>query len=444
MELFKNIDAYLGTSSSGIESYMTGDMLCLTVIACWSLMVLQEILKVLDLLRGLISIPHHGMEIMRVVNDDRSSHYELASLSRCRLALLSIIITYRVFFCILVLYGGVLFLVNTIKLEDLILNAVALEVILHVDKLIFHSLSATPAKHLVSHLAPIKMKQWPRWYGLDVKAATATLLLPIMLCTIYYGELKPIIADVTSVSSELCGGNHDFVWSPDARNVAIMSPTEAVQGAVQHMRSKAQAEAVKEAISMTAGRSQPAMHAIWMQDANVLSFTAAASLSERIDETQPNCMDLPAGRAEFKYMQELTGNTSLRECKDLLPGVGVVDGDRYPGMDIHRDCWAGASRGLCESSALFVDFKGAIAEGDKGSECDKSQPYPCDKEACAEGLPPGASIGCYSSDRSCWVSSWSDPFCSFAKDTERYADMQPETTCWAKAKTARCKANRSL
>ena len=66
----------------------------------------------------------------------------------------------------------------TIDVTELILNAVALEIILDIDDLIFDALATTTGRHLVHHLEPLPMPTLPCIHGADVKSIFMSCILP--------------------------------------------------------------------------------------------------------------------------------------------------------------------------------------------------------------------------------------------------------------------------
>ena len=77
---------------------------------------------------------------------------------------------YRLAMIALLIYGGTTFLVYTIQIEDLVLNAVALELIRNLDDLLFGALATAEVRHLISRLEGLPMKSLPAKAGIDMTA----------------------------------------------------------------------------------------------------------------------------------------------------------------------------------------------------------------------------------------------------------------------------------
>jgi len=188
--------------------------------------------------------------------------------------------------CLGLSYYGALWLVYTVDLEDLILNAMALECILDIASLVFEAVATAPAKHLIDRFAPMDMPHWPHRRGLDIKSCFSITFIPVLLVTVYLVKLRPLIKDLNEVAENLCGGRRDFVWWEDARTVAVTAPTRPYQ--LDSSNSKTvQQRAILEAI---AHDSTSPRFTIWT------SYKVHGSgFQEAVDAMQPRCEDILHG-----------------------------------------------------------------------------------------------------------------------------------------------------
>ena len=120
---------------------------------------------------------------------------------------------------------GTTFLVYTVSVTELILNAVALGIILDIDDLLFDAMATTPGRHLVHQLDPLPMPSMPRIRGADAKSVFMSIFIPALTLFVYYAMLEPFVGTLTSVKLAMCGGNQNFVWSTDKRRITHLSPT---------------------------------------------------------------------------------------------------------------------------------------------------------------------------------------------------------------------------
>ena len=110
----------------------------------------------------------------------------------------------------------------TIGLEDLLLNAVALEFVLSIDELIYKVLSPARMKHLIDCACPLTVKAslYDRtWSGVDTAALVNVALTLAWLLGMYLAVLKPQINTLLLARDALCGGDLDFVFTVDGMGV---------------------------------------------------------------------------------------------------------------------------------------------------------------------------------------------------------------------------------
>eukprot|EP00930_Biecheleria_cincta_P103339 TRINITY_DN9529_c0_g1_i1.p1 TRINITY_DN9529_c0_g1~~TRINITY_DN9529_c0_g1_i1.p1 ORF type:complete len:1019 (+),score=109.00 TRINITY_DN9529_c0_g1_i1:349-3057(+) len=199
------------------NSIFNGQVLCMVALSCFYLMLSSEIHRTLDLLRAVACLPLSRLCLLAPEETSGATKYRIISMSRCRLLISVAVASYRMCACALLLYCGSYFLVFTDDIADLILNAVALEIILNLDEMLFHALAPTPSKHLIQNLEPLKMKPWPRKLGLDVKSMIMTLVMPIFLAVSFLFLLGPTVAEFTNIVDATCQGSQDFVVAEHAQ-----------------------------------------------------------------------------------------------------------------------------------------------------------------------------------------------------------------------------------
>merc|ERR1712046_142414 len=88
-------------------------------------------------------------------------------------------------------------------------------------------MATVPARYMVKHIEPLILPKLPRFRGLDMRAAITMISLPTIALYVYMFMLAPVVHVLEEVQFELCGGNRDFVWTKDARNMIAFSPTKA-------------------------------------------------------------------------------------------------------------------------------------------------------------------------------------------------------------------------
>ncbi|CAE7198290.1 osm1, partial [Symbiodinium sp. CCMP2456] len=81
---------------------------------------------------------------------------------------------------------------------------------------------------------------------------------------VFFLMLAPMVTTLTEVSQAMCGGNMNFVWTADKRNVILMAPTSGtVTGDISDgIRTQAFVEAEKTLDSTFGG----AIYSVWLPD----------------------------------------------------------------------------------------------------------------------------------------------------------------------------------
>ena len=178
------------------------------------------------------------------------THYRLRAVAARRKIASAILLLYRLVAAALLLYVGTNFLVYTVNVTELILNAVALGIILDIDDLLFDAMATTPGRHLVHQLDPLHMPSLPRIRGADAKSVFMSLFIPGLTILVYYSMLEPFVGTLSSVKDAMCGGNQQFVWTLDKRRITQLSPTygggwEEEEGSIKKLGRKTKKNTTK-------------------------------------------------------------------------------------------------------------------------------------------------------------------------------------------------------
>jgi hypothetical protein len=113
-----------------------GPMLCMLALVMWIFSVSKEVRQFVSFVRTILVIPTARTTTFEVFGVEGSA-LRLVSLSRLRLACVLGIQGVRLTIAVMLLFAGIVYLVNIVSVGDLILNAVALEFVLGIDELIF-------------------------------------------------------------------------------------------------------------------------------------------------------------------------------------------------------------------------------------------------------------------------------------------------------------------
>ncbi|CAJ1381709.1 unnamed protein product [Effrenium voratum] len=375
VSLYQNIRKYLKPEAQGIELCFTGQALCLVSLICWYLMVAKELSHALALHRSVASVKRGQFRMEPRENPfTQVVYYRLVALPRARVIFSAALLLYRFIAALLLIYVGTFFLVYTVNVTELILNAVALGIILDIDDLLFDALATTPGRHLLHHLDPLPMRSFPRFRGADVKSLSMSFIIPTLVLVVYFSMLSPMVANLNLVKDTLCGGNLEFVWSLDKRGVTVLAPT--VGGGWEEYDNSMQTKAISEAQGQV-GITNATKYGLWVQGVGFLSASTSLTLDELVDEHNSDCGDLGNEEPMLNYLRDTLNNQSIMGCADVVQFCNSIS--KMP--DWGLDGGAGfVTRMLCSDTCGCTDPGGefALVQGcpyGPGRACSQSPKY---------------------------------------------------------------------
>ncbi|OLQ15149.1 hypothetical protein AK812_SmicGene602 [Symbiodinium microadriaticum] len=179
--------------------------------------------------------------------DEDEPKYTLTNLSRARKV-----------------WGAMLLLIRGSVACVLLYSGIALEIVLNVDDLLFNALAATPARY------------------------------------------DPGSHDL---STALCGGKQNFVWVEDPLRMVSVAETWAYDSADQTVRNAHERNPLYIIVNdvVTHDINGTARLGSWqkMQDKRALDAWAEVSLSEAVDEIQPECQDAGSNHPGWYYLENI-------------------------------------------------------------------------------------------------------------------------------------------
>lgn len=285
-----------------------GLMLCMVALTCWYLMVSKEMHDTMHLIRALAHLPR--CEKTKIARDSDGT-CRLATISYAKFTISLAFFVYRLGIVCVLIYAGTCFLVYTIDVTELILNAVALEIILRVDELLFEALATNSARHLIRTLQPVPMATVPQWHGVDLKAVVMSVLIPLALLVVYILMLDPMAGDLDGLYHAFCGGNKDFMWAVSKLDMAKVAPSQSYTGDF-HLQQSFKTLAIEEAIR---GRTSAPQYAMWLSAAQDLKVEGSYTFQEALDAQNSLCKDQDEGPA-LHFLRDVLKDQSVNSCKD--------------------------------------------------------------------------------------------------------------------------------
>eukprot|EP00405_Crypthecodinium_cohnii_P034837 CAMPEP_0206525828 /NCGR_PEP_ID=MMETSP0325_2-20121206/299_1 /ASSEMBLY_ACC=CAM_ASM_000347 /TAXON_ID=2866 /ORGANISM="Crypthecodinium cohnii, Strain Seligo" /LENGTH=815 /DNA_ID=CAMNT_0054020749 /DNA_START=45 /DNA_END=2489 /DNA_ORIENTATION=- len=210
--LVEAINSYLPTGDI-VGVAFSGPALCIVAVLCWSLRVLAELHDIFEMFMSLRSIPWEGRSCVQPSADGSMVHF--AAICTPRRVWIVFILLVRITICAALWIYGTLFLIHySIEPADLVLNAVALEIVMNVDEGFF-VLAPHTVKALFDKLAPLPRPPRITWKGLDCASLVLSVSMVAWLALHIHQFIIPQAVRVAAAKSTLCDGDLDFIYAVD-------------------------------------------------------------------------------------------------------------------------------------------------------------------------------------------------------------------------------------
>jgi len=407
ISLYEEISKYLyPAGADSFTTFFNGQTLCIVALLCWYMMVAREIGQALALHRGMVSTPNGSTRIEGRENPfTQALHFKLEHVSCGRKCISYALLTYRFVAAGLLLYVGSYFLVYTVNVTELILNAVSLSIILDIDNYIFGALASTSGKDLIHYLQPLQVPPYARLKGTDVKSAIMCIAVPGLTLLVLLTMLFPMTEQLSRVSQAMCYGDVSFVWTMDKRGLTLLSSTNS---------SGAQVLAKTDAIDQAGGFAPGPYveYGLWVKDMEEMQYLASLTLEKQIEAGNPNCGDLAEnGTQMLNYLRDSLDDWNINSCADAqhychsitsMPGFGIDGGKGFMTRLLCSE-----TCGCADPGGEFIFVQGCPYDT---KQCITSEPY-------IEKLQQGSCTEKNASELRNF-SHWT----SWVNDLRRYAD----------------------
>jgi len=218
------------------------------------------------------------------------------------------------------LTGGSLWLLSTIQLDELILNAVALNFAFSIDELLFQLMIPSRVQAIVSILEPLHLRQSRKKFGF--RFAPRQLVCSILvgsMSLLVVMQLSPRITLMEQIKTEVCGGDRDFVFTISPMGEPLYSPVSDFQSYGQNPLGEAREHVVDMARKSEGAQAKVAHLAdkgyIWAVSHTQHKAKAVEGIDERVRDLW--CQDTQDANYFNPYVT--TGNMSVASCIEAKP-----------------------------------------------------------------------------------------------------------------------------
>lgn len=202
-------------SPGGFFGEFQGRTMCTLSLVAWCCFILRECRETITGARAswcLVTTPTSQSKT-RFARD--AYFWKWRSMSRRRVILVTLVGACRLSVGVSLLYCGSLFIVHTVSLSDLLLNAVALGFVLEVDELLFMALAPSQTQALVEEVMPLQVhfSKQKRRCKVDVTSLSCITCMVGFVAYMLFVHLKDQVARLQIARDVICGGNRDFVFA---------------------------------------------------------------------------------------------------------------------------------------------------------------------------------------------------------------------------------------
>jgi len=226
------------------KSLTDGRVMCVLALTTWILTVAKEIRGTIDFARGFLNLPR-GPRGHRMSCRDENGTIRFTAMSRRRKAYVCMLTLLRLSVAVFMLITGCMYLAYTSSMEDLLINAVALEVVLLVDELVFVATAPGRARHLISNAMPLELMPWRSWKGLDLHSGSVFPVLLILLIVVVSTTLNPHVTMMETAHDAMCKNLQNFGYATDKLGLVHLQKTNDFENyAVNNLAEKVVQEVV--------------------------------------------------------------------------------------------------------------------------------------------------------------------------------------------------------
>eukprot|EP00927_Polykrikos_kofoidii_P003833 TRINITY_DN1153_c0_g1_i8.p1 TRINITY_DN1153_c0_g1~~TRINITY_DN1153_c0_g1_i8.p1 ORF type:complete len:810 (-),score=82.86 TRINITY_DN1153_c0_g1_i8:36-2465(-) len=190
------------------SKYFGGPTMCCTAVILWLVSIIRELVLTVEALTVWSSLPRSKRtEVFH--HEDQS--WSLNSVSFLKLAMVWCVCGIRAVVACCLGYWGSLWLVYTITLPELLLNAVALQFVLDLDEYLFAALAPWSIKKLVSSMRPLRAPKL-MYKGIDCRTICSLLLVLLFSALVVVYFLVPFQTNLHELELATCGGTRSFIF----------------------------------------------------------------------------------------------------------------------------------------------------------------------------------------------------------------------------------------
>lgn len=211
--LYNELVRYIGKAGDGSLNDGPGPSMCAVALVVWILTIADEVYICGAVISAIFWVPRGSRTIIDISKS--STELTIVQMSRARSICVIILHALRAALAVTLCCFGSLFIVYTVSVLDILLNAVALEFILYVDEWLFEALAPVQTQNAMQCLSDLKVPPAAKWKGMDKMTVLKFFITFGMILGLIFGYLLPQTSLLAEARDAMCGGDRTFVVAHD-------------------------------------------------------------------------------------------------------------------------------------------------------------------------------------------------------------------------------------
>lgn len=348
IRMLSDIRAFVGGSTLGTPGLTLfdfigpGHVLCTLCVFLWLLMILEEMWKTFMFANAMCTLTE-GLSRLSY----KAGMYRVESVSAARCVLIQLFVTVpRMFIATLLGYEGVFFILYSVTMGDMLLNAMALGFILELDELLFAALAPKRLQAILESVAPLPCSTGRHRRLWRTGHLIKHVVLLSTVTALSFTLLQSHFDMMREMEEVMCGGNVDFVCNPsEPMGTLKCSLTDSWRssGAVGKVVGGYEGSAV---LRLT-GLSIPEAQRLTAADNNATGvlWTPAGAVLSGMKETRAESLGRVMCADTWDTASELT--VPGRQEVDILRAA-VLQDPVFQELGVARSCAEVLAAGLCD------------------------------------------------------------------------------------------------
>jgi len=200
-----------------------GPAMCMTALVVWYSTVVTEVRSLFNLVWALHALPCGKTRL--VATEDG---FQLVAIAKGRRFWIMALTLVRLAIAVGLVIFGTIYLVRTTSVSELLLNAIALEVVLNVDEMLFGALAPSCVRKLIGGLKPLSAPHPSKpWRGADKLTVAWLVMLLASVAAVAATGISGLMDEQRQVYHEMCEGATNFVYGINPVELVLTANTTA-------------------------------------------------------------------------------------------------------------------------------------------------------------------------------------------------------------------------